>query len=242
MHDTAMAIGERFFRSYGSDGRRFIVEIGSQDINGSLRVHATENDVYIGVDVVHGHGVDVVVKVDSPLPFRDNIADFVLSSSQLEHDPFFWNTFLEFSRITKPGGFIYINAPSNGSYHRFSEDIWRFYPDAGKVLERWARKCGFNMTLIESFTALRRDDQWNDFVAIFCNGAPNEKQQLICDEIDCINITTFRSDEVGRLQSSTEDMQIIAELRARVVELESELHRGKMAPPTVSEDVVAPLP
>lgn len=49
-------------------------------------------------------------------------------------------TFLEYARVIKPGGMIYINAPSNGDYHRYPDDNWRFYPDCGRVLKNGLRR------------------------------------------------------------------------------------------------------
>ncbi len=165
MHDTASKIGQLFFKHYVDAGARMVVEVGSKDVNGSLRQFCPAESVYLGIDYEHGKSVDMIVKPEEPLAIRDEFADIVISSSQLEHDTFFWLTFCEYARILKKGGYIYINAPSNGWYHRYPEDSWRFFPDSGKALARWARKNNYEISLIESFVADREADVWNDFVA-----------------------------------------------------------------------------
>ena len=52
----------------------------------------------------------------------------------------FLGSFLELLRVLKQDGILYINAPSNGDFHRGSHvDVYRFYPDAGKALEKWGK-------------------------------------------------------------------------------------------------------
>ena len=69
--------------------------------------------------------------------------------------------------MLKPTGLLYINAPSNGEFHRHPVDCWRFYPDSSVALQNWARRSGHKCSLVESFVGRRKKDQWNDFVAVF---------------------------------------------------------------------------
>jgi SAM-dependent methyltransferase len=168
MHDTAMRYGKLFFDVYvRNDPTITIVEVGSQDVNGSLRSEAPEVCRYIGVDFQDAHGVDVVIDDPYTLPFGSGSIDVCVSSSCYEHSEFFWLSFLEVVRILKPGGLIYLNAPSNGYFHRYPVDCWRFYPDSGTALQNWARRNGFSVTLVESFVGRQENDVWNDFVAVF---------------------------------------------------------------------------
>src|SRR5665213_3670849 len=141
MHDTALKIGQKFFEAY-ADGNSSILELGSCNVNGSLRDVAPQGAMYIGLDTSAGPSVDVVIEPHKALPISSNSVDIVVSSSMFEHDLFFWETFLEMVRVAKPGGIVYINAPSNGGYHCYPVDNWRFYPDCGKALEAWAQKSG----------------------------------------------------------------------------------------------------
>ena len=165
MHQTAMLHAKLFFDAYVLPGAS-IVDIGSQDVNGSLR-SLVPGHPYTGVDFAQGKGVDVVITDPYQLPFEDEQFDVCVSSSCFEHSEFFWLSFLEMARIVKRGGLIYLNAPSNGLFHRFPVDCWRFYPDSGIALEKWAQRNGVTIELLESFTGLQHLGVWNDFVAVF---------------------------------------------------------------------------
>jgi SAM-dependent methyltransferase len=171
MHYTAIENAKRFFDVYSqpfleSVEPTKVVEIGSQDVNGSIRQCSPSTFQYIGVDFVEGKGVDVLLDDPYTLPFEDKSVSIVVSSSCLEHSEFFWLLYLEMLRILKDDGILYINVPSNGQFHRWPVDCWRFYPDSGIALAKWARRVGFNCTLLESFTTTQLGDQWNDFVAV----------------------------------------------------------------------------
>jgi SAM-dependent methyltransferase len=206
-----------------------IVELGSYAVNGSLRPSCPSNGFYLGLDLEHGPSVDIVVSPRQPLPMRSDFADLVLSSSQLEHDPFFWQTFLELLRILKPGGALYINAPSNGIYHTHPVDVWRFYPDAGKALADWGQVNGHEVSLIESFTSERKADTWNDFVAIFHKGTLPRAQPtvLISEFFESTNVWTYRSHEILRHRMLSQDLCIIEELRTKIATLTAELANQK---------------
>lgn len=168
MHDTAMEFGKRFFDTYlkKPDGLH-IVDIGAQDVNGSLRSVAPKTASYTGVDFVAGNGVDIIIDDPYSLPFEKNSVDVCVSSSCFEHSEFFWLSFLEIIRILKPNGLFYFNAPSNGVFHQYPVDCWRFYPDSGLALQNWARRNGYHTTMLESFVGNQQGHMWNDFVAVF---------------------------------------------------------------------------
>jgi SAM-dependent methyltransferase len=168
MHPEALTHARLFFETYLPVGAgRTVVEIGSQDVNGSLRDVAPGGCNYVGVDFVAGKGVDVVLTDPYRFPFADNHADAVVTSSCFEHCQFFWITFLETMRIVKPDGLVYVNAPSGGVYHRYPTDNWRFYPDAGLALNAWAKVSGYDSSLLESFIGWQNETISNDFVAVF---------------------------------------------------------------------------
>ena len=168
MHDTAMKYGGAFVSTYlpNTPGLT-VIDIGAQDFCGSLKGHMRAGDKYIGVDFVGGPNVDVVMSDPYKLPFDDESIDAVLCSSCFEHSEFFWELFVEMVRVLKPTGLIYLNVPSNGAFHRYPVDCWRFYPDSGRALERWAKRKGYNPVMLESFTGVQEGDVWNDFVAVF---------------------------------------------------------------------------
>lgn len=172
MHDTAYRYGKLFYDVYIPKNQNVqIVEIGSQNVNGGLReIFQTPYTHFIGLDFVDGPGVDHVLENAYRVPYADNSVEVILCSSVLEHCDMFWLLFQDMCRVLKPGGLIYINSPSNGDFHRWPVDCWRFYPDSGKALEKWARHNGYDIVLLESFIGNQDQDIWNDFVAVFCKG------------------------------------------------------------------------
>jgi SAM-dependent methyltransferase len=198
-----------------------IVEIGSQDFNGSLRKKAPPGASYFGLDLEAGPGVDAVIAHGAPLPLATASVDLVVASSVFEHDPIFWVSFLELCRITKDGGFIYLNVPSNGKVHRYPVDCWRFYPDAANALTAWAVSSGVKLNLIESFTARQRANSWNDFVAVFERGSltPRPPPSLLSTHFEGSNIFRFDSPEIGSPKNSTEDMRLLASAAQALITL-----------------------
>lgn len=173
MHPTAMNNGKIFFNTYSEAFKLTsivkVLEIGSQDVNGSLRQVCPNNFEYIGVDFQEAKGVDIILEDPYSLPFDNESIDIVLSSSCFEHSEMFWLIFLEILRVLKPKGLFYLNAPSAGSFHRYPVDCWRFYPDSGKALITWAKRNGVNAQLLESYT--QKGGIWQDFVGVFLKDA-----------------------------------------------------------------------
>lgn len=94
------------------DGGR-ILEIGSYDVNGSMRGLFAGAADYVGVDLVSGPGVDRVVyghEVAEP----DGSYDAVLSGECFEHDPHFRETFANMVRLTRAGGLVSFTCASRG--------------------------------------------------------------------------------------------------------------------------------
>lgn len=172
MHDTAMLIGQKFFETYlaGASGLS-IVDIGAQDVNGSLRSVAPPGNRYIGVDFQAAKGVDVVLQDAYRFPFPDAEFDVAVCSNCLEHSEFFWLTFMEILRVVKPSGLVFLTVPANAAVHRYPVDCWRFYPDSGMALRNWARRNGVAAELLESFTGKQMAGLINDFTAVFVKDA-----------------------------------------------------------------------
>jgi SAM-dependent methyltransferase len=167
MHKTAEQNARRFFNTYVSKNNGTFLEIGSYLSSFNIRSLSPIDSKYIGVDLDEGPGVDIVLEDPYKLPFKNNSFDYVISSSCFEHSEFFWLTFLEVIRVLKPSGLFYLNAPSNGDFHRFPVDCWRFFPDSGKALSNWANKNNYNTALIEQYTSNKESDIWSDYVSIF---------------------------------------------------------------------------
>lgn len=212
MHTTAMSNSQSFFNAYASafssQKNVRVVEIGSQDVNGSLRATAPSNFDYLGIDFVEGKGVDLVINDPYEIPLEDQSVDIVLSSSCFEHSEMFWIVFLEVMRILKPKGLFYLNAPSNGDYHRYPVDCWRFYPDSGKALVSWAKRNSINAVLLESYISFQINEGWNDFVAVFAkdeNHINDFQDRILRTKNDVNNGIIFGSDEIINESSMPED-------------------------------------
>jgi len=226
MHPSAMANGARFFETYVARmSAPLVVDIGAQDVFGSLRSVAPPHARYVGVDMAAGKGVDVVIDDPYVLPFETGSVDVVVSSSCVEHMEFFWLAFLEMLRVLGPRGVLYLNVPSNGSFHRYPVDCWRFYPDSGAALARWGRRNGFDALLLESYTSAQRQDLWNDFVCVVLRDAA--ALPLYADRM-LMGLTGYTNglchpdlEHFLNPQASTEDQRL----------LETELARRGMAEP-----------
>lgn len=156
-----------------------VVDIGSYDVNGSYRSLFDQPQWrYVGVDLEAGPGVDVVLRSPYRLPMASGSVDLVISGQAFEHVEFFWVTWLEMVRVLKPGGMIFLIAPSRGPEHRYPQDCWRFYPDGYRALAKYG-----GCTLLEVSTDWEphpdpgsRD--WGDTVGVFRKTATDLRTRL----------------------------------------------------------------
>jgi SAM-dependent methyltransferase len=89
-----------------------VIEIGSWDVNGSVRSHFNHCD-YVGVDIAEGKGVDLVCPgQDVTLP--DASFDVAISCECFEHNPFWVETFNNMCRMLKPGGLCLMSCATLG--------------------------------------------------------------------------------------------------------------------------------
>lgn len=195
MHDTASLAGLSFAETYGGNNK-LVIDIGGININGSLKKYFEERGmVYVAIDIEPHPSIDIVVKPGDKLPFETGSVDLIVSTSCFEHDPCFWLTFREMTRVLKLGGYIYVNAPSTGKYHCHPGDNWRFYSDAGQALAYWS---GYKMSnedvypvrVVETFHILPLNEFWIDFICVW--ERVDEKQtsitvsQDICSKVGAL--------------------------------------------------------
>lgn len=95
-----------------SDSPR-VLEIGSYDVNGSIRDFFTNVSQYIGVDLVEGPGVDVVV-APGELPESLGQFDIVVASEVFEHDSEWPETVRSAARRLVRGGVMITSCASTG--------------------------------------------------------------------------------------------------------------------------------
>ncbi len=90
-----------------------ILEVGSLNINGSVRGFFFNAHEYIGCDVGPGPGVDVVCPGEQ-LTYPDNYFDTSITTECFEHNPNWIQTFENMWRMTRPGGLIVMTCASEG--------------------------------------------------------------------------------------------------------------------------------
>jgi SAM-dependent methyltransferase len=206
MHYTALVSGKSFSETYGINNG-LVVDIGGRNINGSLREFFEEKGMrFVCVDMEADPSVDIVTPPGEKLPFDDGSVDLIVSTSCFEHDPCFWLTFREMTRIIKPTGFIYISAPTKGYYHGHPGDNWRFYSDAGQALAFWSGKQMSNedvypVKVIETFNI--PDDFWDDFVCVWQRVDIENAEKSIVVQEDILNNIGILEERINKYGLTT---------------------------------------
>jgi SAM-dependent methyltransferase len=89
-----------------------VLEIGSLDINGSVRSQFPGCD-YTGIDVAAGPGVDLVCQ-GQDYDGLDDSFDVVISCEVMEHNPHWAETMKNMIRVCKPGGLVLMTCATLG--------------------------------------------------------------------------------------------------------------------------------
>jgi len=108
---------------------RRILEVGSLDVNGTLRygIQRMKPLEYIGIDIIEGRGVDIICKAENLVEkFGEETFDFVLSTCLLEHVQDWKTCVSQIKHVCKRGGHILIIVPFMYPYHEYPHDYWRF--------------------------------------------------------------------------------------------------------------------
>jgi SAM-dependent methyltransferase len=145
MHSSVMAWTKHVVDTYDLAGQS-VLEVGSQDFNGSVRDFFT--GPYIGCDIAMYRGVDVIADAQDLSQWGDGEWDVVVSTEMLEHCPRPWVAMAEMARVCKPGGHLLITARGYDhrgcwevhgypyDYYRFSDMSMRqLAEDAGLTVE-----------------------------------------------------------------------------------------------------------
>lgn len=107
MHDGAFDFVARF----ATNEPVTVIEIGSRDINGSVR-SLFPNAKWIGIDVVRGPGVDVVIDALDYNPVEQ--VDLVICTEVLEHTEFWCQIISRAETWLKPGGRMILTCAGTG--------------------------------------------------------------------------------------------------------------------------------
>lgn len=110
-----------------------VLEIGSKDINGTVRQYFNDAYEYIGIDMEEGNNVDIVLDSHS-IGFDNRVSglfDIIICLETLEHDNDFFCTLQNIKYSLRKNGFFFLSTPTFGfPLHRFPKDYWRFGEDA----------------------------------------------------------------------------------------------------------------
>ena len=221
---TAYTIGGLFFELYWRTEFRDIAEIGSYNVNGTLRELRPPGSTYIGLYFEDGPGVDLRIRMHQKLPLENQAADLVLASSVFEHDPCFWETFLPDCGASRGLGALFTliaRRPTAGS--TAIRSTAGGLSDAGEALAQWACRCGQDVELVESCLAEGGGDNWNDFVAVFYKKGTEPLQVLhfLTDSFPCANVKRYNETELRHCRVETEDILVNRKLQAEIEDWKS---------------------
>jgi len=128
-HVSCIVFGVNNFSEAEIENKR-IIEIGSYQVNGSIRpifekYHPSE---YIGVDIESGPGVDIICEAEYLTDkFGTECFNVVICTEMLEHVRDWRTTIKNIKELCKQDGLIFISTRSFGfPYHAYPNDYWRY--------------------------------------------------------------------------------------------------------------------
>jgi hypothetical protein len=132
MHTSCLDFVARTLKPEHVTGKR-VLEVGSQDVNGSVRPLVTGMwpASYLGVDQAPGQGVDEVRNVDDlEATYGPGKFDLVITTEMLEHVRDWRAAVMNLKAMAAAGGLLLVTTRSVGfPYHAYPEDHWRYELD-----------------------------------------------------------------------------------------------------------------
>ena len=108
-----------------------VIEMGSLNINGTVRDFYSNVKTYVGVDLDEGPGVDLISHTED-VDFPDNAFDVAVSAECFEHNPYWLETFINMHRIAKD--FVVFTCAGEG---RPEHGTRRSHPDTSPFTLDW---------------------------------------------------------------------------------------------------------
>jgi SAM-dependent methyltransferase len=189
-NDACIAFGRTYLSPRDVSARK-VLEVGSLNVNGSLRrtVEDLGPSSYLGVDLVAGPGVDDVCDVLSLRDrFGDESFDVVISTEALEHIREWRGAISNMKRVLRPGGILLLTTRSRGfPYHGYPHDFWRFEPSDMEAI--------FGDFLIE----IIQTDSWAPGVFVKCRKPQPFAEKNLADHQLYSVVTKRRCRDIGGL-------------------------------------------
>tara|TARA_B100001057_G_C22736499_1_gene905994 strand:- start:144 stop:917 length:774 start_codon:yes stop_codon:yes gene_type:complete len=110
-----------------------ILELGSYDVNGSIRTIFDNTSKYIGLDLIKGPGVDIVYD-GKDIPINQEF-DLCISCECFEHNPNYFENFLKMIELAKKDGLVVFTCATIGrSEHGTTDSDLKSSPGS---MEKW---------------------------------------------------------------------------------------------------------
>lgn len=117
-----------------------VLEIGSMNVNGSVKQYFNDASQYIGIDKNYGHGVDITIDAhDIASVFLKDSVDTVICLETIEHDNQFWITCEQIKYVLRPDGHLILSSPTIDFPYHYPPDYWRFTLEGLALI---AQMCG----------------------------------------------------------------------------------------------------
>lgn len=179
MHDEPLKFFE-FLQKYHAPlfKKKKVLEYGSADVNGSVRPYFKECD-YTGLDWRADTGVDVVSLMHEYQGIPESY-DVVITSSAVEHDPYWKESIENCLKLLKPGGSLILTC-AGPAYEKHHEMCAPFRPGLPNEFYYKGISSQEIKVLIEGITSFKdiedRSDNRDVMLLFFKKGGSNERQE-----------------------------------------------------------------
>lgn len=161
-----------------------ILEIGSKDYGSTVpfRQHIKHRE-YVGLDLSPDPSVDVVGDLSKGLcGLPENHFSLVICCSVLEHVERPWLMAENISRLTKPGGCLYMSVPWVWRYHAYPDDYFRFSWRGIETLFpafTWEQRYYSTTVTGEFFEITEEHKDADNRMAAFIDVAPSQSRKYL---------------------------------------------------------------